>query len=204
MNPPASADAFWKKVLAFLNQNEGYATKEQFAETFGIHFGYVDPEHTVLTHQLAVTTFRARSGLDWYFDAWFEEFTEAWNSPGDPASGAHIAWSISWREDSFGDPMRGQCITAARAERDLVASGWETPWPQWSLPIQAEVPSDMPSPPPMGNLRRERDRGTKPWGELPFGRVFPADAGPDSCVTGISMAAKASAEQGFPVADSRL
>jgi hypothetical protein len=191
--PPTSDDVFWKKVLEFLNRNGGYATKEQFAQTFGIHFGYVEPEHSMLTHKIDVVTYRARSGIDWYFDASFEEFTEAWNMPGDPAtSGAHIAWRITWGEDSFGDPKKGQCITATQVQRDLMATGWATPWPQWSMPIRTSEPSDIPPPPPVGNLGRERDRGTTRWGELPFGRVFPADAGPTSCVTGISMAAKTS------------
>lgn len=59
VNPLTSADAFWGKVLEFLNRNEGYATREQFTQTFGIHFGYVDPEHTVLTHQIAVISYRS-------------------------------------------------------------------------------------------------------------------------------------------------
>src|ERR1700677_813924 len=115
VNPPTSADVFWKKVLRFLNQNGGYATREQFTQTFGIHFGYVDPEHTILTHQIAVISYRARSGIDWYFDALFQEFTAAWNMPGDPAiSGAHIAWVISWSEDSFGDPKKGHALPLHR------------------------------------------------------------------------------------------
>jgi hypothetical protein len=195
MNPPTSADAFWKKVLKFLNRNGGYATREQFTQTFGIHFGSVDPEHTVLTRQIAVISYRAEAGIDWYFDALFQEFTPAWNMPGDPAiGGAHIAWVITWRADSFGDPKKGQCITAAQVQRDLMATGWATPWPQWSMPVRVSGPSDIRPPPPVGNLGRQRDRGTERWGELPFGRLFPADAGPTSCVTGISMAARTSAK----------
>jgi hypothetical protein len=59
MNPPTSADAFWK-VVAFLNKDEGYATKEQFTQTFGIHFGYVEPEHTVLYRWLYRTALSDR------------------------------------------------------------------------------------------------------------------------------------------------
>jgi hypothetical protein len=212
VNPPASADAFWNKVLQFLNQNGGYATREQFTQTFGIHFGYVDPEHSLLTHQIAVISYRARSGIDWYFDAVFQEFTAAWNMPGDPAiSGAHIAWVITWREDSFGDPKKGQCITAAQVQRDLVATGWAPPWPHWAVmgppesrlfsptPAFALLPAGLlqvstPVLPPVANLGRERDRGTQRWGELPFGRLLPDDAGPTSCVTSISMAARTPAK----------
>jgi hypothetical protein len=63
MNPPTSADALWKKVVAFLNKNEGYATKKQFTQTFGIHFGYVEPERTELYRWLYRTVLSDRGRL---------------------------------------------------------------------------------------------------------------------------------------------
>jgi hypothetical protein len=204
--PPLSADAFWKEILDFLNRDDGYATREQFAQTFALRFGRVNPEHSVLTHEIVVMTYQARAGVDWYFDASFQDFTAAWNMPGDPTnSGAHIDWTISWSEDSFGDPKKGQCITAAQVQRDLVRTGWAAPWPWWATmgaPVAQLIRAPAPAPfgviseipPRVANLGRERDRGTARWGELPFGRLFPGDAGPASCVTTISMAARAPAK----------
>jgi hypothetical protein len=189
---PLSAEEFWQRVLSLLNEHNGTVTRQHFEEVFDIHFGPAD-------RQGDATVYRVRQGEDWYFGATFIEFNETYKSV-EPSvkDGAHALWSLSWKANSFGDPTKGECITAARVKKDFTATGWTSPWPSWgtSNPPPFERSrncGDLPcsqslAPPPVLNFRRQRAADASDW-SLPRGSLVATGNGPESCVTNIAFRA---------------
>ena len=193
--PPFTAEAFWQKVFALLNEHDGYVTRERFEKTFGVRLTPV-PSQDPNTISYAL-----RAGDDWYFTTRLTLFSDAYTDRIEPyTNGAHSHWSLYWSEEAFGDPRRQQCLTVARVQADLLSAGWVSPWqlvpqpPLRSLARPAHKGSLTPVleelPPPSHNFGRRSDLHTDRWGHLPFGQFSSTGESPDTCVTGFYIRAR--------------
>jgi hypothetical protein len=203
--PPYGADELWSRVLLLVNEHDGYVSPERFAEVLGAHFGAID-------HYREGASCRVRPRKDWYFSGAVFVYTKPFKVPG-TADVDHSAWSMTWGKDAFG----GRCITAARAQADLVAAGWTAPWQEWgrwerlqleasrAAPLQPQCAPQQQScdrgpsrllpryppvrllPPSRFIFGRPRDKDGDRRGRPPSGQLSSTGDLPDSCITGVEM-----------------
>jgi hypothetical protein len=199
MKPPFTAEEFWTKVLALIGEQNGYVTKERFESVFKVQFGSAGHESHSITYTL-------HQGHDWYFDARISDFDKTYTTPINAVeNGAHSELVIVWAKDSFGDPDRGECVTANLVRTSLVAGGWTSPWAKWGAweemaALTAEAAGRRPSadrwyppeplPPPISSFLRQADADAGHRDGLPRGRVDTTGDFPNSCVTGIYLESK--------------
>lgn len=191
---PLGADALWSKVLLLLNEHDGYVSPKRYADVLGAQFGVID-------HSNSGASCRVRPGTDWYFSGYVDINTEPFKVPG-TAVVDHVAWNITWGKDAFG----GRCISAARAQADLLAAGWTAPWKEWGRweklqaarnadpihcsPQQVCIVEMLPRPPIWFSFGRPGAKDGATWAlhpALPAGHLYSTGDLPDSCVTGIEM-----------------
>jgi hypothetical protein len=179
--PPFSATDLWSRLLALLNESNGSVTKERLENGIGITL------HQVAFQPDAIV-YGARARRDGYLTAHLVVYNEQHRSPNPVRRGAHVQWYVGWDADDFGDPARGECLTAARASTDLLASGWTSPWPK---PGTDEARLVSPSPPiePHYMFGRQSDERDGHSGRLPRGQLFSSGDSTDSCITGILLVA---------------
>jgi hypothetical protein len=195
--PPFQAQDFWTKVLALLNARDGSGAKERIESVFGVRFRDVSV-------QSDETVYRLHAREDWYFAANVVIYNAQFRALTPAENGAHIQWYIGWRPDSFGDPLQGQCLTAARIRPDLVGSGWTDPWRAWDTvgqrsptpahadPFTVPVFQENPGPPklpPNFNFFRAADTGPGARDRLPRGELYMTGESADSCLIGIALTA---------------
>jgi len=190
-------EEFWSKVLALLNEHNGFVTKERLEDALGFQFHATsfEPDATV---------YLVRAGKDGYFDANLVVYNDSYRASSAAENGAHRSWYLGWQSTSFGDPAKGECLTAARARADLIASGWTSPWERWGIteePALTAAPSDRfrlpregenPGPPVLPrslNFFRQSDADSGHRDRLPRGELFGSGDLADSCVTGIAVTA---------------
>jgi hypothetical protein len=193
--PPFSAERFWDKALALLNEREGYVGREQFEKTFGVRL------RPVQFHGPMMTPYQLHPGIDWYFTTYLTIFSEAFTDRTElDANGVHSLWGLFWSADSFGDPNKQECLTVARVQTDLLSSGWTSPWgftPQGTQVSHAchagagclTQVSNIQIP-PSHNFGRQGTLHTERWGQLPFGQFVSTGETPTSCVTGFYVRAR--------------
>jgi hypothetical protein len=187
--PPFSAETFWHKALALLNEREGYVTRERFEKAFGVRL------QPVQFHEPNMMPYELRAEINWYFTTRITIFSDKFTDLIEPyTNGVHSDWGLYWSEDAFGDPQKRECLTVARVQADLLNSGWSSPWNlnprgvrvSHTCPVRTGCLTHVLEPmvPPSHNVGRQSDLHTGRWGQLPFGQFFGTGESPNSCVTG--------------------
>ena len=197
VNSQITAEAFWGRILALLNERDGSITKEQLEQALGARFGTPD-------HGVDATRYELRADESSFFDAHYIAYNDKYVSPvGAESNGAHTAWYVGWKPDAFRSSGSNQCITANQVRMTLLANGWSSPWKSWGnvsdaarQPRDGELSGrgprhpDLAPPPPSRNFFRQSDEASGHRDRLPRGRLFSTGDLPESCVTGVEIVAK--------------
>jgi hypothetical protein len=195
-------------VLALLNENDGYLTKQRLEDKLGVHLD-------IRPGDSEATTYLLREGKDSHLSVRISTYGKTFKSVVDRAlSGAHVEWYISWGIGwpwATGSSRRvheGPCLKASRVRSDLLASGWTSPWLTWGVweeevariasearpaenPENPEVPQSPPELlPPIYNFFRQVNEAAGHRERLPRGQIFSDGDLAESCVTGIVVDAR--------------
>jgi hypothetical protein len=174
-----SPNVFWGRLLTLLNEDAGSITKAQFEDALGVRLGTTEVASDA-------TTYRLRDTPEEHFSGFLTIYNETFQSNSTMLSGKHIAWGLTWKPASFGDPSKGECITTSRVQSDLVATGWTPPWKAWGEGNESgAVSAHLPRLPAIHIFARTSDNQIGAWNRLPLGQLYATGSQPDSCVTGI-------------------
>ena len=115
--------AFWAKIVRFLDKTDGYVTHEKFEKEFGVK----------MRRSQDGTNFWVEEGVDWYFYTHLEEnvvnYIDYTGSTSDHPIARNVMGSglrMEWPESAFGSkPGEYHCIHADEAIQSLLDSGWK-------------------------------------------------------------------------------
>src|SRR5689334_4170478 len=92
--PRLTAELFWQKALALLNEHNGYVTPERFEKVFGER---LEP---VQFHDPNMTPYTLQTPVDGYFRTRLTVFSDVYTDRIEPyTNGVHSAWGMQWGAD---------------------------------------------------------------------------------------------------------
>lgn len=111
---PFTADELWQKILKVVDLPEGYVTKVQVENIFGVKLT-LDAEVLKKYHS---KSYYVKRGENWYFNIGFREDSAT-------ESSVNFGWGKPQGEESMLTPPSGMCINAYKIMPSIVHSGWE-------------------------------------------------------------------------------
>lgn len=121
LKPPFSADEFMGEIVQLVEINHCYTTLPDIEKIFNVHFSKINYSKENDAFLTGLT-----AGEDWYFDMSLRASTEKFKEvPGYGKGGAASRLRIEWKMNSFGDPLKGECLTPEKLKAIMASHGWD-------------------------------------------------------------------------------
>jgi hypothetical protein len=111
---PFTAEELWEKILKVVDLPEGYVTREQVENIFGVKLKLNEE----VLKKYHYKSYYVKRGENWYFNIGFREDSAT-------ESSFDFGWGKTLGQESMLSPPSGMCIDAYKIMPSIVHRGWE-------------------------------------------------------------------------------